>query len=149
MVLGLDFTKDVSALGGIPLYSAITILFVLLGHFEQAYQLILGIVILYAIAIPVRLTWFKERPKKESRAGDWISKFNTNSLISLHAARALIAAFVLAAFFEYQIYLTILFAAIVLIVSAARIQLQRHRWEDIATGLLVGLVCTVVALYFI
>jgi len=149
MVLGLDFKKDIAALGGIPIYLVVTGLFVLLGHLEQAYQLVLGILVLYAIAIPVRMTWFKDRPKKEMRGSDFISRFNANSLISLHAARSLIIAFVLASFFEYQIYLTIFFAALVLLVSAARMMMHRHRWEDITTGLLVGLACSIVALYLI
>jgi membrane-associated phospholipid phosphatase len=149
MVLGLDFTKDVSALGGIPVYAAIAVVFLLLGHLEQFYQLILAIVILYAAAIPVRMFWFKDRPRRETHGGDFITRFNANSLISLHSARALILAFVLSSFFAYKIPLVILFAAIVLAVAAARIAMQRHKWDDIVTGLIAGLVCSVIALYFI
>jgi len=149
MVIGLDFTKDISALGGIPLYSVIALLFIITENLEQFYQLILAIVILYAIAIPVRMFWFRDRPHKEAHGRDFMTRFNANSLISLHVARSLILAFVLASFFEYEITLVVLFSAIVLAVSAARVVMQRHKWEDIATGLITGLVCSVVALYFI
>jgi membrane-associated phospholipid phosphatase len=140
--------EDVTGLANFSVYGAIALVFLILGKFEQFWQLLAAGILLYAIVLPLRTLKFHDRPKKESYSG-WFSKFQANTLVSIHAARAIIMAFVLSAYFEYNIILVALLSLAALGVGISRLVLQKHRLEDVVTGFIVGFVCSAIILYLI
>lgn len=133
----MSFKQEMSVFGSYVTYAFVAAVFLLASHLKQFYQLLVAILILYAIVFPIRMLFFKDRPKKESHH-DWISKFTANTLISVHSARALILASVIMAYFGFKPAFIALGALAVGMVAVSRYLLRKHRIEDIAIGLLVG-----------
>ena len=128
--------EDISGLAGNPICMFAALAFLLIGKTTQFLQIVLALLLVYAIVIPIRYVWFKPRPKP-MRWNTFLERFEANSLVSVHTARATILAFVFSMYFG-QIGVGILFAALIPLVAASRILLQKHRLEDLILGFLVG-----------
>jgi len=133
----MSFKQEMSVFGSYVTYAFVAIFLLLTAHLKQFYQLIIAFAILYALVFPIRMIWFKNRPKMEPHH-DWISKFTANTLISVHSARALMLASVIIAYFSFKPVLIALGILAVGMVAVSRYLLRKHRIEDIAIGLLVG-----------
>jgi membrane-associated phospholipid phosphatase len=133
----MGYKEEMSVFGSYVTYAFVAVVFLLTSHLKQFYQLLVAALILYAIVFPIRMLFFKDRPKKEPHH-DLISKFTANTLISVHSARALMLASVIAAYFSFKPVLIALGALAVGMVAVSRYLLRKHRLVDIAIGLLVG-----------
>ncbi len=130
--------RDTSALGGIPLYLALTFAFLALGKYLWAYQLVGGFGTCYAIAAIIRTIKFEKRPDNTAAGNSWFSRVDASGFPSLHAARTFSLIIILGSFFQ-SMYLYILLFAAALLVSYLRIYLKRHYWWDAAGGAILGL----------
>ncbi len=135
-LFNMSTLNDISGLAGNPICAFAALAFLLIGKTTQFLQIALALLIVYAIVIPIRYVWFKPRPKP-MRWNTFLERFEANSLVSVHTARATILAFVFSMYFG-QIGVGILFAALIPLVAASRILLQKHRLEDLILGFLVG-----------
>ncbi len=144
----MSYKQEMSVFGSYVTYLFIALGFLLTSHITQFYQLIVAFAILYAIVFPIRMVWFKNRPKMEPHH-DWISKFTANSLISIHTARAVILASVLLSYFSFKPMFMALGALMIAMVCISRYLLRKHRPMDIAAGLLVGSLIATVVLAFV
>jgi membrane-associated phospholipid phosphatase len=145
----MGFKEELSVFGSYVTYLFIAIGFLLTNtHTKQFYQLIIAFAILYAIVFPIRMVWFKNRPKMEPHH-DWISKFTANSLISIHSARAVILASVLLSYFSFKPVFIALGALVIAMVCISRYLLRKHRPIDIIAGLLIGSLIAAVVLAFV
>ncbi|MCX6774947.1 MAG: phosphatase PAP2 family protein, partial [DPANN group archaeon] len=128
--------QDISGLAGNPICIFAALAFLLIGKTAQFLQIVLALLLVYAIVIPIRYVWFKPRPKP-MRWHTFLERVEANSLVSVHTARATILAFVFSMYFG-QLSVGILFAALIPLVAVSRILLQKHRLEDLIFGFLVG-----------
>jgi len=144
----MGYKEEMSVFGSYVTYFLIALGFLLTSHTKQFYQLIIAFAILYAVALPIRIVWFKNRPKMEPHH-DLISKFTANTLVSIHSARAVILASVLIVYFNFKPLIIALLALAVAMVCLSRFLLRKHRPIDIATGLLAGVLISLVVLAFV
>lgn len=142
----MGYKEEMSVFGSYVTYLLVTLAFLALGKIEQVLQLIVAIALFYAIVFPIRILFFKERPKKEPHH-DLISKFTANTLISIHSGRSLILAVVLIAYFSFKPVLIGLGALAVGMVCVSRFLLRKHRPIDIAAGLLAGAGISLLIIY--
>jgi len=109
----------------------------LAGRINLSFQIAAGIFAVYLITFPLKWFFFRERPKKEKHS-NWIERFDASSFPSAHANRAALLFVVLSYFFS-SIHMALFLFAMSIMVSYARIYLQRHYWRDIAFGYLLGI----------
>jgi undecaprenyl-diphosphatase len=131
-----EIAGDLSALGGIPIYGAITAGLLIAGRLNDAVSLILAFILIYAFVILIRSLWFRPRPKPE-RYSNFITKFDANSLISIHAARAAILAMFVWTRTD-NVMLGAFAALLAVLVASLRIYLKRHYATDVVAGLVIG-----------
>jgi membrane-associated phospholipid phosphatase len=128
--------KQITELGSSTLTAviALTILF-----FSQslALRIILGIVGVTIISYLIKIFFFKQRPKKQSK-DTFIEKVDASSFPSIHAARMTVIVFWLIAYFN-NMYLTIFSLIIGMLVIYSRIYLKKHYWSDVIGGLVISL----------
>lgn len=142
--------EDISGLAGNPAVIVTIIALFLTQHMEQFMQLLVAFMLIYAIVFPIRMIWFKPRPKKMSYdSHNPFQKFEANCLISVHTARATIMAFVLAMMFSGNLAIQALFFAFIPFVGASRVALQKHPIYDVIIGFLLGAGIAVLVLNFV
>jgi len=131
-----EIAGDLSAVGGIPIYGAITAGLLIAGRLNDAVTLVLSFILIYAFVILVRSLWFRPRPKPE-RYTNLITKFDANSFISIHAARAAILAVFIWTRTD-NVLLGVFAALLAVIVASLRVHLRRHYPSDVVAGLVIG-----------
>ncbi len=131
------FIRDISALGGMPLYAlaGFVFLFFSLVHF---FILFFGFMIAFLLTVLIRAVYFKERPKKQSITNIF-ERIDASSFPSLHTARASLLFFTLAHFINNYI-ISIFFVLAILSVASARILLKKHDIIDVIGGFILGIV---------
>ncbi len=125
-------------MSGVPFFVVIIIISFLLQEKALAYQLIVGLILAYAVTSVIRLVYFKRRPDKQGYH-NLIEKIDASSFPSLHAMRAAVLATVLSAFFE-SFWFTPLFALAAVAVAASRVMTKRHDVSDVFAGLILGVI---------
>ncbi|HSU72909.1 MAG TPA: phosphatase PAP2 family protein [Candidatus Binatia bacterium] len=140
-----DIISDVSALGGLPFSLIIIVAMLLLQEWGPFWQLIIGLVISYAIIAGVRSVYIRDRPKPvEYRT--WWEKVDAGTAISMHACRATILAIVLMNFFR-NIFLSTFLIVLALIVAWTRILLKKHYAADAVWGVVLGTAIGLIVLW--
>ncbi len=133
-----EIVSDLSALGGIPLYGAITVGLFIAGRMTDAFVLALSFILAYGVVILARSIWFRPRPRAE-RYTNFITKFDANSFISIHAARAaILAAFVWTR--TDNVMMGVVAVVLAVAVASLRVSLRRHHTSDVIVGLAVGVI---------
>jgi membrane-associated phospholipid phosphatase len=128
---------DVSAFGGLPLYAIVALIFLFVGEVNVFLFLVLGLVLIYAVASTIRLVKFKVRPDKQ-KYKNWLQKIDASSFPSLHSARA--AFLTLVVFWYYKnLALLLILIAVMLGVGYARVWLDRHYIKDVIAGYVLGI----------
>jgi membrane-associated phospholipid phosphatase len=131
-----DITSDVSALGGLPFYAIVVLTMLLLQDWGPFWELIIGVVIAFAVIAGVRSIYIRDRPKPvEYRT--WWEKVDAGTAISMHATRATILAIVLMNFFR-NIFLSTFLIILALVVAWSRILLKKHYPADAVWGVVLG-----------
>lgn len=140
-----EVLRDTTALGGIALYGFVAVLFLLLGNATVFQQLLIGIVLLYALVAVIRLVFFRRRPDRQRYTG-FFTKIDAGSFPSMHSARATVLALVLSQAFKNPLVCALL-ALSVLAVVATRVMLKRHYVSDVVGGIIVGLAVGIITEY--
>lgn len=128
--------QDLTAFGTI--YHLVILIAILISFNEQqlAYKLIIGQIIMYLFAVPLKLFLFKNRPKKIMHK-NIIEKIEASSFPSVHTLRIFFVSAVLINFFN-NVILTVILSFLSLAVAYSRIYLKKHHFIDIIGGAFLG-----------
>lgn len=133
-----DNLTDISAFGGLPIYLAVMLFFMLFGQLHIFTQLFISLGLAYAITTFFRIVYFRQRPDKQ-RYKNILERVDASSFPSLHAERATILAVTIALFFN-TILLALLATLVAVAVALSRVMLKRHHITDVVAGVAFGLV---------
>ena len=133
-----SITRDITTLGGTPLYFGLIVLLLLLGYLENFLLLLIGYVLTLGINVLIRVFYFKDRPKKISYS-TFIGKMDASSFPSVHTSRAFFLAPLFAIMFGF-VSTWILMYALAVLVAWSRIRLKKHDIWDVLAGIVVGTV---------
>jgi membrane-associated phospholipid phosphatase len=131
-----EVMRDTTAFGGYAMYAFVTLLFLILGEWNVFAQLIVGIILCYAFALPIRYFFFRRRPDRQKYSG-FFTRIDAGSFPSIHSTRVVILALVLCRFFNNPL-VSILLALGVLGVIVTRVTLKRHYLSDALGGAAIG-----------
>ncbi len=131
-----ELSGDLSALGGLPVYTTIVLLFVALRD-PLALPLFIGLVLCYGITIVSRLLYFKPRPNPK-KYRTTAERIDASSFPSLHSMRATVLAGMLGLHFNQPATWGV-FGLLWLLVCSMRIRLKKHDYTDVVGGILIGL----------
>ena len=139
--------QDLKGLAGNPLFVLVSLLALVLGKITLFWQLVVGLILAYALTITVRMLFFRRRPDKQIYH-TLIGRFDASSFPSLHAMRASVLATLLALFFNNSL-LTVLFVICALGVGYARVFQKRHFVSDVVVGLIVGVLIALLSVWLV
>lgn len=133
-----DFFKQISIFGSYQFYLIITFLFFLLEKQNEVIILLLGFLIMNIIAIPIRLLFFKQRPKPKPYR-NLIEKVFASSNPSMHSSRIIfLVIFLIRYFNKFGINIFLIFFSFLIMYS--RIYNKRHYLIDVVAGFTLGLI---------
>jgi undecaprenyl-diphosphatase len=141
-----NFYYDISSLGSITFYLALSGLFLLLGNFTIFNRLFVGLLIIYIISTLIKSVYFKDRPKKQPYH-TFIGKIDASSFPSLHATRSFFLFFIFHNYFHNAFFSLALFA-LALLVCYTRIYFEKHDYMDVLGGLVLGILVGFVVIFF-
>ncbi len=130
------FINDLTALGGLPVFGLVIVIFLLLGITNFFILSLAALALCYLLTIFIRVFYFKARPKKDSYK-NYIEKIEASSFPSLHSMRVAALGTILIYYFS-QPLLYFVFGLTVLAVGTSRVVLKRHYWMDVLFGLIFG-----------
>ena len=131
-----DLFRDITSLGSLSFYLIISFIFLLVKNYAIFRKLAVGLFLMYAVVIPIRTFYFKQRPDKfEYRT--YIDRLDASSFPSLHAARTAYLCISLIGFFNNNV-ISLIIALVSLAVLYSRIFLKKHDFIDIAGGAVVA-----------
>lgn len=133
-----ELLQDLKALGGLPFYLIITLVFLIMQDFYATFALFFGLIVSFIVTIGIRMFYFKERPKKV-KYNNWIQKIDASSFPSLHTMRAVILGIILMTLISTPLF-SMLGVACILLVAYSRVKLKRHHLSDVIGGLFLGVV---------
>lgn len=139
--------RDLTVFGSMILYMAAVLLFILLRMLDLALGMLYSVAVLLAVAVAVRLIYFKKRPEDRGKKVEYdsiIYRIDRSSFPSVHSARAAILAVALFMVTELNSVraLGVLLAAGAVL---SRVVLKKHSIEDAVAGALIG---TAIGLFF-
>ena len=102
-----------------------------------AVKFIIADLITLAILFSVRAVYFKPRPQPKPYKA-WWQKLDASSFPSAHAARSTLLAYFLS--ISFTPLLIPLWTVIAAVICYSRIYLKKHDWNDIAGGIILGLI---------
>lgn len=132
-----DLIRDITTFGSLSFYCLLTLVFLILGENTLFLELLISLILCYLISIPIRLLFFKKRPKKQ-RYNNVLEKITAGSFPSLHSIRSVLLLVFLSQFFQ-NILLTLIFILLFVLVIITRILLKKHYFIDIFGGTLIGI----------
>ncbi|MBI4018216.1 MAG: phosphatase PAP2 family protein [Candidatus Aenigmarchaeota archaeon] len=130
--------RDITSLGTIYYFILIAGALFSLGHTQLSYKLAVAQILMYAVTIPAKLLFFRNRPGIMKHS-NLIEKIEASSFPSVHTVRAFFVSYMLAAAFG-SAALTAALSVLALLVAYSRIYLKRHYYRDIAAGAAIGLI---------
>ena len=133
-----DTLKQIGPIGSYQFFLLVIIYFFLLNQISVSLKLLIGLILLYIIAIPIRIIFFKERPKP-IKYTNIVEKVIASSMPSLHSARSVFLALFFIDYFHYNYSSNIFFISILLIIFYSRIKNKRHYIIDIIVGAILGI----------
>ncbi len=134
-----EFFRDITSIGGLWSYLILILFAFLMAGQMPAVQLSAALIIIYVIAIIIRLVHFKDRPVHELHT-TILERVDASSFPSIHAARATALAHLLSRQLPEA---TILLTGIAVLVCASRIYLRKHYIVDVAGGVALGIITAV------
>jgi len=137
ILLRQRFWKNITKLGDI--YSVLPIALVfLIWQRVLGIKLLVGLIGIYAVAVIIRLVYFKERPKKRPTT-TLLKRIDASSFPSVHAARAFFFAMAITRFYQEPTLGIILFI-LAIIVAFSRYRLHEHYASEVIGGVILGIV---------
>ena len=133
-----EIWQDLKGIGGVPLYLVVTLLALTFDKVTLFVQLVIGLILAFAVTAIIRFVYFKERPiKQEYRT--MIERIDASSFPSLHTGRAAVLGTLLILHVQ-NLWGGVIIGLAALGVAAARVSLKRHFVWDVIFGLLIGVV---------
>ena len=129
--------RQISPLGSHQFFIIVTALYLLTYKLHEFKTLILGLILISAIAIPIRIVFYRQRPDKTGYH-NLIEKVHAASFPSLHSTRATFLTLFLVIYFEKQLLVSLFIAAIGILVIYGRLYRKRHYPLDIIAGIILG-----------
>ncbi len=133
-----DLIRDITSLGSLFFYIIVIFLFLLLDQWQVFVKLFVAFILCYIITVPIRLLFFKKRPKKQEY-NNILEKITASSFPSLHSMRSILLVMFLSQYFQNNLLTTLLIAMFLLVVIT-RLTLKKHYFIDIIGGLIIGLI---------
>ena len=130
--------RDATALGGLPLYALVTIIFAAMQKWIVFAELAIGLAAAYSLKAIVSTFFFKKRPKKKKYT-NWFEKIDASSFPSTHSIRATVLGIMLAITFG-NYWITALLVIGIATVGLTRIYFERHYWSDVSWGWAFGVI---------
>ncbi len=128
--------RDLTSLGSFWFALLLLTLIVVLGEYLLLSQLTIGIIVTLIVVSGVKLAYFKQRPKKQIYH-NFLERIDASSFPSLHAARSLVIALIVANHFG-NLQTTIFLIGLAVLVAYSRIYLKKHFWTDVIGGWVLG-----------
>jgi len=132
------FFRDITSFGGLTFYVIVLGLFFLQDNLLRSYQLMIGLILIYVIAITIRMCYFKYRPSMQKYA-TFVQKLDASSFPSVHAARGTLIALVLLNVMQNWTA-GIILGLLALGNAYSRVYLKEHDYVDVLGGMAVGLI---------
>lgn len=132
-----DTFKQLSALGSYQFTTIVLLVFLLNENYDYALFLAISYILMKVITIPIKLIFFKERPKPKTY-NNIIEKVSASSFPSTHCARITFLFLFFINFFKYKIMLSFFLLIIHLLTCYSRIYTKRHYLIDVLAGILLG-----------
>ncbi|MBI2970968.1 MAG: phosphatase PAP2 family protein [Candidatus Aenigmarchaeota archaeon] len=95
-----------------------------------------GLLLIYAVCVPLKFLRFRERPTRMKHASFW-EKFEASSFPSVHAVRVTFLAAALGFRFGNPA-LSVFLLALAFLVTYSRVFLKKHYWSDAIAGVVIG-----------
>ncbi len=142
-----EVIQDIKALGGFPLYGILIVISFLIREVRLSAQLLVGLILAFAVTVLLRIMFFKQRPLKQSFR-NFIQKVDASSFPSLHSMRAGVMATLLALFFN-NAWFTLVLGLCAVTVAASRVKLKRHFVADVVAGLILGVLVAFASVWLV
>ncbi len=130
--------RDITAFGGAFFYALIVMLALAFNHATFAIDLILGFLFSLLILVPIRLLYFRNRPRKQNYS-NFFERIDASSFPSWHTARIMFLA-ITAIFYFQNTFLSIILVILAVLVCYSRIYLRKHDWVDLLGGIVLAAV---------
>ncbi len=134
-----NLLKHIGALGSCEFFLIVIIFFVLIGEIKISLILWIGFILMYLIAIPLRIIFFKPRPNPK-KYSNIIEKIKVSSFPSMHSARSSFLGVVLIYYMNYAIGISIFIVSLILIIMYSRIYNKKHYYTDLIGGFAIAVV---------
>ncbi len=143
-----DSVKKIGTLGSYQIYILFLLSFLFLGFKKEFLILFIGILMLYTIAVPIRLLFFKQRPIPK-KFDDIFGRISASSIPSLHSARITLIVLFFVYFTKVHLLFTFFATVIVIIVLYSRVYFKKHYLIDVIAGVVIGVMCYYLTVYLI
>ncbi len=142
-----ELIQDIKALGGFPVYTIAIVVAFFYGEIDLSAELLVGIVLAFAITVLIRMVSFKRRPDGQTY-NNFLTKIDAGSFPSLHSMRASILATLLILRLTNPV-LIILLIVYAIAVGASRVWMKRHYASDVAAGLVLGVFVALASVWLV
>ncbi|MBI4151394.1 phosphatase PAP2 family protein [Candidatus Woesearchaeota archaeon] len=130
--------RDITALGGFVFHSFLILFLFSLGEQRLSWLLFFAFLFTLMVTILIRAVYFKDRPHKQTYS-NFFEKLDASSFPSLHTARTVALVLIVLNFIQNNLVATVLVGFSFLIIYS-RVYLKKHDWEDVAGGIILGVV---------
>jgi membrane-associated phospholipid phosphatase len=138
--------RDVSGLGGLPLFAVSACFAAALGDVRFVARLAGALALGYALTALLKTIHFRPRPEPQTFATA-VERFDANSFPSIHAMRGTVFWMLVAERFALAV-LVALAGLVIASIGATRVFLRRHHVGDVLVGVLTGAFAALVVFTF-
>lgn len=131
------FCEEITFLGGSVFYILFASLFLFNKQYNLFFLLFFGLFFIFFFFLIIRVFYFKPRPKKASMDNFW-EKIDASSFPSRHSARTTFLLIFVASQYISNAFLIGFSFFLGLFVFYSRVYLDKHYFEDILGGIVLG-----------
>lgn len=133
--------KSFSSLGSYPVFLLIILFLFKVNFYEEAFVLLIAFILLYALGLPIRANFFRNRlnPTHHAQIYENSKKIKFSSFPSFHATRITVLSLMITQIFNYSLEIVFLALIVSVLVCYSRILLQRHYFIDVIGGVVCGI----------
>lgn len=132
-----DWMRDISGLGGFPLYATAVGVALAWGALDLALQLVAALAASHLLTYGLRLLWPRERPEIQTASTPW-QRIDASSFPSLHTLRGS-AFWTLVALYGGGWATFLIALGVIALLIWSRVWLRRHHLSDALAGAALGL----------
>ncbi len=138
------FFRDITAGGSLVFHLFLLLFIITLGKNDLFGQLLFSLFFTGMITVIVRMFYFKDRPQKQEFE-NLFERIDASSFPSLHTARTVAMVLILLDYMQNN-GVTVFLLGFSALVIYSRVYLKKHDWEDVAGGIILGVVTFFLAL---